>query len=209
MVKTGGTGTSILGGATGLTVVNNGTIDIRIGTLRLADTFSNAGTLKGNATLQVVGTLTNNGTLAPGSFGAGTLNLQGSLVQTAASKLAIDLTTLSAFDLLNISGSATLGGTLALNCLGACSFAAGDSFTILDAAGSLTGSFASITLSGFGSGAFSVLYDAPTASVRLLVTSAVTPVPEPQTWALLLGGLGVVGWWRKRRWSSRPSFKLA
>jgi hypothetical protein len=199
LVKTGGTGTSTLGGATALTVVNNGIIDVHTGTLRLRDNFSNAGTLTGNATLQVVGTLTNNGTLAPGSFGAGTLNLQGSLVQTAASKLAIDLTTLSAFDLLNISGSATLGGTLALNCLGACSFAAGDSFTILDAAGSLSGSFASITLSGFGSGAFSVLYDAPTASVRLLVTAAVSPVPEPQTWALLLGGLGVVAWRRKRR----------
>ena len=161
----------------------------------------NAGTLKGSGTLQTSGVLTNSGTLAPGSFGAGTLALTGgALAQTGSAVFAVDLTSLSAFDLLTVAGAAALNGTLALNCLGACSFAVGDTFTILNASSALTGSFASVSLTGFATGAFDVVYDIANSDVRLRVTQAVTAVPEPSTYAMLLAGVAVLGGlaWRRR-----------
>ncbi len=198
--KTGGTGTTSLTNSTAQSFVNNGTVDVQVGTIALPANFSNAGRLTGDGRLQTAGVLSNHGTLAPGSAGTGTLALTGgSLLQAADATFAVDLTSLSAFDLLTVGGAVALDGTLALNCLGDCSFAVGDSFTILDASGTLSGSFANVTLSGFGSGAFSVLYDLPTDSVRLLVTEAVTAVPEPGTYAMLLAGIAAIGLVVRRR----------
>lgn len=198
--KTAGTGSTVLSNSASLSFVNNGMVDVQVGTIQLPASFSNAGTLKGSGTLQTSGVLTNNGTLAPGSFGAGTLALTGgALAQTASATFAVDLTSMSAFDLLNVAGATALNGTLALNCLGACSFAVGDTFTILNATGALTGTFASVTMAGFASGAFNVIYDTANSDVRLLVTQSVTAVPEPSTYAMFLAGAAVLGGLVRRR----------
>jgi len=201
LVKSAGGGTSTFS-SSGLVFSNTatGTVDVQQGTLALPASFTNAGTLKGDGTFSSGGTgLLNNGAVAPGSFGVGTLALIGAYTQSATGSFAVDLTNLSSSDLFNITGAATLDGTLALNCLGACSFAIGDSFTILDASTSLMGSFASVTLSGFATGAFSLVYDLPNASVSLLVTDTVTAVPEPGTAVLILAGLAIVGQIARRR----------
>lgn len=76
----------------------------------------------------------------------------------------------------------------------------GDVVTILDSDGDLSGTFASITLNGFASGAFNVIYDTAADRVQLLVTQAVTAaVPEPGTYALWLAGLGALGYVVRRR----------
>lgn len=111
----------------------------------------------------------------------GLLTLNGSFQQTAGGIFAVDLNSPASADRFNITGPATLGGTLALNCAGACSFAIGDSVTILDASASLSGSIASVTMQGFASGAFSVVCGG--ASVRLVATQAVSAVPEPASLA--------------------------
>ena len=199
--KTAGTGSTGLSSSSPLSFVNNGTVDVQVGTIQLPGPFSNAGTLKGSGTLNSAGGLTNNGTLAPGSFGTGTLALTGgALTQTASATFAVDLTSTASFDLLTVAGATALNGTLALNCLGACSFAVGDTFTILNATGALTGSFAGVTLAGFASGAFNVIYDSARSDVRLLVTQSVTAVPEPSTYAMFLAGAAVLGGlvWRRR-----------
>lgn len=183
------------------TVLSNaGTIELHAGELVLQNGSTSIGVLTGNGRFLVGGTaLTNSGTLAPGLAGVGSLSLQGNLQQTAAGIFDVDLDSPSSADRLDIIGSAKLGGTLALRCAGACSFAVGDSVTILDASAALTGSFAQVTLQGFATGAFDVVYDQPTASVQLRVTQAVSAVPEPASVALMLGGLALVAGVARRR----------
>ncbi|HNF07656.1 MAG TPA: VPLPA-CTERM sorting domain-containing protein [Pseudomonadales bacterium] len=184
---------------------NNGVISTVAGsTVSIGNSFLNAetGLITGNGTVVAPsGGLTNAGHVAPGAS-PGTLTIAGSYVQTTAGTLDIELADLSSFDLLKVTGNATLAGTLALHCFGACNFAVDDTLKILDAAdnaSSLTGSFDSLLLSGFGSGQFDVIYDRALGDVLLKVTQAVTPAPVPlpaASW-LMLGGLGLLGGLRR------------
>ena len=198
--KSGDTG---LSGLVTSTFANNGTIDVQTGTLRLNNGFVNAGALTGDGAFQIGGTgLNNQGTVGAGSGGIGQLDLAGTFAQAASGTLAVDVFSLTSFDLVNIAGGATLGGTLALNCLGACSFNVGDTFTILDGNGLMNGTFADLTFNGFGGATpFDVIYDVGGANVKLLANMDFTmpPVPEPSTWALMLGGVGMLGFMGRRR----------
>ena len=196
LAKTGGAGVSSLAG---VILSNAGTMDVRSGAIALPTNFVNAGTLMGTGAFNVAGTLTNNGHVAPGAS-PGTLTINGNYLQSALGTLDTELENLSAFDLLVINGNASLNGTLALSCFSLCDFQIGDEVVILDATGQLSGTFASVTLSGFGSGAFDVIYDTVADRVLLRITENVTPqVPEPETYALMLGGLGLVAWMARRR----------
>ncbi len=200
ITKSGGAGTSTIGD--NLAFDNQGSIDVQAGTLALPTNFNNAGTLQGSGSYSVAGTLVNAGMVAPGALpgaSTGTLGVLGNFAQAPGGTFAVDLESLASHDLFNVSGMAALGGTLALSCLADCSFAVGDVVTILDSAGDLSGSFASVTLSGFATGAFDLVYDTAGDRVQLVVSEAVTAVPEPGTYAMLLAGLGAVGYLAQRR----------
>jgi hypothetical protein len=195
LVKSAGAGVSTIGN--GIALQNLGTIDVQTGTLALPNNFGNEGLLKGTGTLQS-NVLTNNGHVSPGAS-IGTLSIAGSFVQGAGGTFDVDIGSLLSNDLLLVSGTATLDGTLALHCFAACSLAVGDEVVILDSVGNLGGSFATVTLNGFKTGAFTVDYDLVGDRVLLHVTESVTAVPEPQTWALMLGGLMLMGHLVRRR----------
>jgi hypothetical protein len=108
--------------------------------------------------------------------------------------LNFDLASHSSFDLLTVTGNATLGGTLDVWNAGYVPVI-GDTFTVMtfnDRAGTTFGN--PVSVHGFGSGVtFNVVYDAHD------VTLVVASVPEPETWAMLLAGLGLLASVARRR----------
>ncbi len=198
--KTGGAGTTTL--ASGIAFDNNGTINVLSGTIALPAAFTNDGTLGGTGAFASTN-LINAGSIAPGAADAtGTLLLTGNFAQAASGALRTQLASSGSFDLFNISGSASLDGTLALSCIFSCAINDGDSFVILDSVGALSGTFANITTSGFLNGfSYSIDYDYAADLVRLTVLDAgvVNPVPEPATWAMMIAGFALVGVGARRR----------
>ena len=206
----------------GLVLNNTGTIKVNAGTLRISQAFNNqgqlnvaagaevassvvdfanAGTLAGDGTVRTVGSffsLKNTGTLAAGGLNdAGTLSLVGGLTQETSGIFLVDLgsTAAGGFDVLSISGAASLTGTLAVNLLDGAHFNVGDSFTVMTWNQRLNNSqFASLDLTHAGGYGFATEYNANGLTLRVT-----TAVPEPGSWALIaLGLLGLGGWARRR-----------
>ncbi len=101
----------------------------------------------------------------------------------------------SGYDQLDISGLATLNGTLDVELLNGFTPSAGDDFDILD--GSTTGSFAQIDLPARGGGLSWNTAD-------LYSTGTISVVPEPSTMVLLAaGGIGLFGYGLRRRKAAR------
>ncbi len=197
LVKTSGTGTSGLANI-GFANAVGGVVDVQTGSIALPANFTNLGTLKGSGSFSLAGLLTNAGHVAPGASPV-TLSINGNFAQTAAGFFDVELNRAGVSDLLLVDGTAALGGTLALSCYGACSYAVGDEIVILDSTGALSGSFDAVSLSGFGSGSFQTVYDQANTRVLLRVVDSVSAVPEPASWALLLGGAALLALRRRAR----------
>jgi hypothetical protein len=182
-------------------VLQSGTLAVAEGTtLAATGGLDNRGRVQGEGTVAVQ-TLDNHGVVSPGSS-PGTLAIAGSFAQWADGTLDIELGSLADFDLLTVSGSASLGGTLEVRPFGDYVPEIGDSFVILRSAGALSGIFANehIGVGAYADGVdFDVLYDYNLGTVTLQVAHVVTAVPEPQGWALLMAGLGAVAWALRRR----------
>ncbi|MBE2243097.1 MAG: PEP-CTERM sorting domain-containing protein [Burkholderiaceae bacterium] len=162
--------------------------------------FANAGTLAGNGTIatHAGGDIVNDGgAIDPGIGGVGHLDVTGSLVNFATGKINFDLASLASFDTLAVSDDVTLAGELGVWNLGYTPVL-GDSFVVMTFASQATSHlFDSIGVYGFAPGTeFTAIYNPNDVT---LTVSAVAAVPEPQTVALMLAGLGIVGWVVRRR----------
>lgn len=138
-----------------LTGTNNAALAwmINAGTLAVNGTMANStmtvnagGALGGNGT--VGSTTISGGTLAPGNS-IGTLTIQGNLVLTSAAAYIVEVSPTQA-DRTNVTGTATLGGTVQA-VFGAGSYIA-RTYTILSAAGGRSGTFSGLTTSGLPQG---------------------------------------------------------
>lgn len=142
------------------TLMPAGIIDIQAGSM-----FGTGGAL--SATVHSSGTL-NLGDLVKK---AGLLSIAGDYTQNAAAALNIDIggaTAGTQFDQLNISGAASLNGTLNLSLINGFVPAIGDTFAIINFS-SRTGTFS--TVNGFkinGSEHFMVLYNPTSVSLKVV-----------------------------------------
>jgi len=116
---------------TGTINVGSGqTLQINSGTFQIAS----QGILQGNGTLNVANTsFTNAGTVNPGAF-IGSLSIVGEFPQTSSGMLNIEIGGPAAgldYDQLQITGTATLGGTLNVGLTNGFRPGAGDSFEVI------------------------------------------------------------------------------
>jgi hypothetical protein len=197
-MKSGGSGTSPID--LGVVLSNPGRIDVRSGTLQVNDVFAvndgtitvaggttfstngqaltNNGTIGGNGAIDLAGALlTNGGTVAPGAS-PGRLMILGDFTQSPAGVLAMELAGVSpgvTHDLLQIAGTANLGGTLDVVTSGGFVPAAGDRFGVMTY-GSRVGDFARFNYAGGSS-----LQREPGAFAYVLTTAQPQNPQPPQT----------------------------
>ncbi len=136
-----------------------------VATLAASTAAIEGGALEGDGT--VAGNLLNEGTVAPGAPVPGTIAVQGAYTQGLDGTLAVEVADAGAAT-LSVTGSATLGGTLAVSTTGF-GPTVGQQYAPL-AAASRSGEFATVT--GLSSGPYELLY---TASGVELLTLASTP----------------------------------
>jgi autotransporter-associated beta strand protein len=219
-ITTNGTGTLTLSGAiangtaTGITKAGSGTLklsgtstytgatNINAGNLIVSGSLAgsgavnvnNGGTLgAGSGTITGVTTVASGGTLYPGvtTSGSHTLALNNNVVFQANSTYKINVLGAGSSDKLTIAGSLTLGAndTLTLNLLSALS----GTYTIatFNSGGVLgAGAFANVD-SQIAANGYQVVYN--DTSIQLVA------IPEPGTWAMLIGGVGMLVLFRRRR----------
>jgi PEP-CTERM motif len=208
-----------------LSPAGSGTYDLQDGRLEADSIVVNAGGAFNftGGTLAVgsfAGNLVNQGgTLAPGNS-PGATNVTGDYTQATAGVLAIELGGLlggTEYDVLNVSGTAILDGSLSVSVFdtGSGLFAPqlGDAFDILTA-DLIQGSFSSLGLAVLEPGLkWDVGYLIDVIGSTDVVRLSVSAVPEPANWQLLIVGAGVLGVtaWRRRGAKRRdsPSAKLS
>ncbi len=126
----------------------------------------------------ITGTLTNtSGTIRPGNATtpAGKLTVTGPFIQGAAGTIDVTLTNTGAFDVLSVSGAATLGGTVNVSAAGVTPLIT-DEFRFLPAASTGGTQFAALTGSTSPVGVYQLNYAPPgAAGARLLLQPPVKP----------------------------------
>lgn len=163
------------------TMVVNGSLTVDTLTL-------DAGTLQGSGTIH--GDVVNNGGVIAAGNSPGTLTIDGDLTLGDDSLILVEAYGLaqgSSYDWLSVVGNATLDGDVQFNIDYAA--AIGDTFTFLSTqTGTVSGQFDHVLANGYTLG---VSYSAHGVDVQITGVSA---VPEPQSWVLMLSGVGLMLW---------------
>jgi T5SS/PEP-CTERM-associated repeat protein len=171
-------GTTLLTGNStsfsGTTTISGGTLlvgDNTGGTLGGTVSVQSGGTLGGSGTVGTT-TVASGGTISPGNS-VGTLTVNGNATFASGSTYRVEIAGASA-DLLTISGTASLAGTIQL-VAGGGSYSFNAPYTVLTAGGGRTGTFGTVTTIGsFGLGVTSeVSYDSNNVRVTLKAGSLV------------------------------------
>jgi autotransporter-associated beta strand protein len=214
---TGGVSGSLIKADSGaLTLSGNntytGTTTVSGGTLIVSGSLSGAGSVTVNSSATLAGygeiagpvTVSKNGTLAPAATASttGTETFGGSLTLSGTSTVALNLNpgTSTPIDFLNVSGALSIGSNDSLTVALLSNGTAGQTFEFATA-GSITGSFSNVTLTGYDA---SSLTASVVESGGDILTLDLAAVPEPQTWAMFLGGfISLVIYQRSRRRSRK------
>jgi T5SS/PEP-CTERM-associated repeat protein len=131
--------------------MRNGGVTAATGTVRIGP----SGTVKGTGAVSGTGvTLLVEGIAAPGTS-PGTLTVEGNYQQSSTGTLEIELASATSYDVLDITGQATLGGTLEISLLDGFTPSPADTFNFLTAA-ALSGAFSNINVNSPSGGSFDV-----------------------------------------------------
>jgi MYXO-CTERM domain-containing protein len=191
-------GTQTLSGQntyTGQTLVNGGRL-IVTGSLSgaAATSVAAAGTLGGSGL--IAGTMSVSGTLAPGTglSTAGTvLTIGNNVALNNGSNFVVNLDDPNnKVDSLSITGNLTFVGadTLTVNLVNG-DLNSFNTYTLATITGSFSGSLPTLAFTGGANPNGDTLQEIGNSLV-------LTSVPEPQTWAMLLAGVGLLGVWQRR-----------
>lgn len=174
---------------TGATTINSGTLLVDGSIASSSGLTANAsGTLGGTGTLPA--TSINGGILSPGPL-IGTLNVQGNLSFTPASTYQVDISPTTG-DRTNVTGTATLTGTVHVIAQPG-SYPSNTAYTILTAAGGLSGAFSALD---FGSAFLCAClsYDANNVYLQIVSTgltfAGVGQTPNQVATGAAVEGLG-------------------
>jgi fibronectin-binding autotransporter adhesin len=163
----------------GIYLQTGGTTTLTGGTLQATVlTQVQGGTLSGSGTID--GDLQNSSLVAPGSP-LGKLVVSDAYTQTAQGTLAVEIGGAAAgvtYDQLDVGGTATLGGTLAITLTNEFRPPLGARFDVLRCA-SRAGAFANVTGLQQSNGAIFSLVDTPTGVVLEVTQEAYTPTQTP------------------------------
>ena len=183
-------GTLLLDGPARLAAGSETTLLSPTSRLRAPDGLQVDGALRGQGTVEA--DVVVNGLLAPGNS-PGFLDIAGDLALQPDAQLAIELAGLSAYDSLRVSGLATLGGMLEVALIDGFALDHAQAFEIIDAAflaGEFLGLGEGAAVGNYGGLDLFITYRGGDGNDVFLFTAAA--IPEPQTWLLLLAGLGLL-----------------
>ena len=130
---------------TGGTTVQAGDLSVN-GSLLGNVLIDNGGTFSGNAIIAGGGSVTNNGTVSPGNS-IGTITISGNYTQGPTGTLDIEINPSGSTDLLAITGTASLNGTLGIF-PDPGTYSNGETFTFLTSGGGVSGTFSNIMFPG-------------------------------------------------------------
>ena len=168
------------------------------------------GRLTGAGRVQGRVEIVSGGAVFPGSS-PGTLTLEGDYAQTAGARLEIEISGAPAsarYDVLELTGSASIGGSLVIHFVDGFAPKAGQRFEFLTAAGGIRGAFAGVEVTGVAAGFAYTLAPVDADGLSLVAENDGVATTAPELEIVAGEGSAVLSWAANGNWILESSSGL-